>query len=174
MTKLQKTNEFTGMLEDIYPNLIIVGGKNLAVPVDKQHLVKNMDAKVGDIIRITYDERGYLLSAELKEKGKPKVITEQDKKVIEESIEKHIEALTQVTGSPELAKPIPVKEYVSLRERLIIHQTTYKECCATVRELIMLPNECLSEDEFNRVMDIALERAKKDAKALVEAAGDSK
>ena len=174
MTKLQKINEFTGILEDAYPNLIIVGGKNIAIPIDKQPLVKNMNLKVGDTIHIRYDDRGYLLEAELKEKGKPKVITEQDKKVIEESIEKHIEALTQVTGSPELAKPMPVKEYVSLRDRIFIHQTIYKECCATVRELIMLPNECLSEDEFNRVMDIALERAKKDAKALVEAAGDSK
>jgi len=173
MTKLQKTNDFTGMLEDVYPNLIIVGGKNIAVPVDKQHLVKNMDAKVGDIIRITYDERGYLLSAELKEKGKVKVITEQDKKVIEEAMEKHKEALTQVAGSPE-KKPEPVKEYVSLRERLIVHQTTYKECCATVRELILCPNESLDEDEFNRITDLALKRAKADAKALLEAVGESK
>ena len=171
MTKLQKLNELTGKLEDMYPNLIIVAGKNIAIPVDKQYLVKNSECKVGDTVSIKYDERGYLLELEVIEKGKP-VITEQDKKQIEQSMEKHKEALSQIV--PTEKKPEPIKEYVSLERRISMHQTTYKECCATVRELIMLPNECLSEDEFNRVMDIALERAKKDAKALVEAAGDSK
>jgi len=165
MTKLQKVNELTGTLEDVYPNLIIVGGKNIAVPVDKQHIFKNTDAKVGDIIHIKYDERGYLLEAGLVSRGtgeapKPK---EPEKK-----------PLAEVMKEKFAEKPEPVKEYVSLRDRIFLHQTTYKECCATVRELIMLPNESLDEEEFNRVMDIALERAKKDAKALVEAAGEPK
>ena len=168
MTKLQKTNEFTGKLEDTYPNLIIVSGKNIAVPVDKQHLVKNTDAKAGDLIWIKYDNRGYLLDAKLISRGA----------FAEKPMEKHdelpkelktTEHTTQLVNTFAQVSPPPVKEYVSLRDRLIVRQTTYKECCDTVRCLMLVPEGTFDEEEFNRIMDIALARSLKDAKALIEA-----
>jgi hypothetical protein len=61
-------------------------------------------------------------------------------------------------------------QYQSRNEKLIVYQTCYKECCETVREMVILPTDVLDETEFNRVMDIALERAKRDAKELIRAA----
>ena len=54
-------------------------------------------------------------------------------------------------------------------ENLIVHQTTYKECCDTVRCLMLCPDGTFDEAEFNRLQDIALARSIKDAKALIEA-----
>jgi hypothetical protein len=166
MTKLQKVNEFTGKLEDLYPTLIIVGGKNIAIPIDKRPIVTNLNPGIGDIVHIRYDDRGYLLDIEIVEKGKP---GEQPKPKLPE--EKKPGA---IQGTEVPRQPVPVKEYVSLRERLFVHQTTYKENCETVREMMVIPDEVLDEKEFNRIMDIALTRAKADAKALIEAAGEGK
>jgi hypothetical protein len=58
-------------------------------------------------------------------------------------------------------------------EKPIIYQVCFKEACETVRALVLQPDKVLDEKEFNRLMDMALERAKKDAKALIEAAGVS-
>jgi hypothetical protein len=65
-------------------------------------------------------------------------------------------------------------EYQPRNEGLIVHQTTYKECCETARCLMLIPDGVFDEDEYNRLMDIALHRSLKDAKALIEAAGDGK
>jgi hypothetical protein len=173
MTKLQKRNELTDKLVDICPNLLIVGNKNIAVPIDKQPVVKNSEAKIGDMVHIVYDERGYLLELSVTEKGKAKVITEQDKKQIEQNMEQHKKALTQV-AEPE-KKPEPIKEYISLERRISMHQTTYKECCETARCLMLIPDGAFDVEEYNRLMDIAVTRAKKDAQALLDAAaGDGK
>jgi hypothetical protein len=59
-------------------------------------------------------------------------------------------------------------------EKLIVYQTVYKECCETVRALVLLPDSNLDEAEYNRLMDIAMTRTKKDAQALIEAAGEVK
>lgn len=59
-------------------------------------------------------------------------------------------------------------------EKAIIYQVCYKEACETVRHLMSLPIEQEARDEqeeFDRYMDMALTRALKDAKALIEAAG---
>jgi len=61
------------------------------------------------------------------------------------------------------------KPFVPRNEHLIVHQTTYKECCDTVRCLMLVPEGTFDEEEFNRIMDIALARSLKDAKALIEA-----
>ena len=56
-------------------------------------------------------------------------------------------------------------------EKIIVYQCTYKEACETVRRQLLVPQEIFDEAEFNRVMDIALARAIKDGKALIEAGG---
>ena len=56
-------------------------------------------------------------------------------------------------------------------EKIIAYQTCYKEACETVRALVLQPDAVLDEAEFNRLMDIAVTRAKKDGKALCDAAG---
>jgi len=55
--------------------------------------------------------------------------------------------------------------------RLIVFQCTYKECCETVRQQMMAIGQEFDEAEYNRVMDIAVARAIKDGKALIEAGG---
>ena len=159
MTKLQKVNEFTGILEDVYPNLIIVGGKNIAVPVDKQHLVKNMDAKVRDIIWIKYDERGYLLDAQLKEKGK----------LVEKKPDEVVHQPQESLPKQEI-KPTPIKEYVSLRDRLIILQSNAKlaaDVYATTNLTTVQP------EDFDSAMDLIWTRAIKDLGTVITAAGGS-
>jgi hypothetical protein len=177
MTKLHKVNEVMGTLEDVYPNLIIISGKSIAVPVDKKHVFENTDAKIGDIIRVKYDERGFLMEAELVSKGMGVPEKKPTVSILEAALEgqspdvgkKPVVAQSQPT---EPKKPEPVKEYVSLRERLIVYQTCHKESCETARCLMLIPDGAFDEEEYNRLMDIAVERAKKDAKALIEAAGD--
>lgn len=164
MTKLHKVNEVMGTLEDVYPNLIIISGKSIAVPVDKKHVFENTGAKIGDIIRVKYDERGFLIEAELVSKG----VELPEKKPTVSILEAALEGQSPDVGK----KPAPIKEYVSLRERLIVYQTCHKESCETARCLMLIPDGAFDEEEYNRLMDIAVERAKKDAKALIEAAGD--
>ena len=68
----------------------------------------------------------------------------------------------------------PTGQYQPRNERLIVFQTAYKECCETVRALIPLPDSELDEVEFNHMQDIAVGRAIRDAKSLIEAAGEPK
>jgi len=56
-------------------------------------------------------------------------------------------------------------------EKIIAYQTCYKEACETIRALVLQPDAVLNEAEFNRLMDIAITRAKKDGKELCDAAG---
>jgi hypothetical protein len=56
-------------------------------------------------------------------------------------------------------------------EKIIAYQTCYKEACETIRALVLQPDAVLDEVEFNRLMDIAVARAKKDGKDLCDAAG---
>jgi hypothetical protein len=68
----------------------------------------------------------------------------------------------------------PTGQYQQRNEGLIVHQTTYKECCETARCLMLIPDGAFDEEEYNRLMDVALERSIKDAKALIIAAGEPK
>jgi hypothetical protein len=71
----------------------------------------------------------------------------------------------------EAAPPKDVKDVnnVNKNEHLDVYVDCYKECCETVRVLVLQPDQTFDEDEFNRVMDIAVGRAKKDAQALIDA-----
>jgi len=55
-------------------------------------------------------------------------------------------------------------------EALIVYQTVYKECAETARSHLLQLSEPFDEAECDRAMDWAIERAKKDAKALIDAA----
>ena len=66
------------------------------------------------------------------------------------------------------------RPYQQRNEKSIIYQVCYKEACETARCLIEKGDFEQDNDltkAVNAMMDIALERAKKDAKALIEAAG---
>jgi len=66
------------------------------------------------------------------------------------------------------------RPYTPRNEKPIIYQVCYKEACETVRCLVEKGDFEQDNDltkAVNAMMDIALERAKKDAKALIEAAG---
>jgi hypothetical protein len=69
------------------------------------------------------------------------------------------------------------RPYQPRNEKPIIYQVCYKEACETVRSINNKDSAAiLKTDEefsiwFNKMMDMALERAKKDAKALIEASG---
>jgi hypothetical protein len=171
MTKLQKVNELTGTLEDIYPTLIVVAGKNIAIPVDRQHLVKNTDAKVGDIVWITYDDRGYLKEFVLETRGKA-----------EEKKDLWIDSSSQIgKGYVELeaakVKPIStpldatIKNYrtpTELRERLIVLQSMCK-LGAEVFAITTTPNQM----DFDTAMDLIIDRAIHDTETLMKAGGSS-
>ena len=170
-TKLKKVNELLGTLEDVYPNLIIISGKSIAVPVDKKHIIVNTGAKTGDIIRVKYDERGYLLEAEVVSKGPEELKPKEPEKKPTVSI---LEAAIQGQAPDTKKQPEPIKEYVSLERRVSLHQTTYKECCETARCLMLIPDGAFDETEYNRLLDVALARSIKDAQALIDAAGGGK
>jgi len=79
----------------------------------------------------------------------------------------------EYAAKPEWAGPSSTKGNIKPRnEGLIVHQTTYKECCETARCLMLIPDGVFDEEEYNRLMDIALHRSIRDAKALIEAAGE--
>ena len=63
------------------------------------------------------------------------------------------------------------RPFTPRNEKPIIYQVCYKEACETARSLLIQHDTAVNEDSYNAIMDIALERAKKDAKALIEAAG---
>jgi len=69
MTKIPKgtITKLKGRVEDIYPNLVIIADKNIAVPIDKKSIVDGW--ALGDTVEITYDDGGYLLSGTVTEKG---------------------------------------------------------------------------------------------------------
>jgi hypothetical protein len=69
-------------------------------------------------------------------------------------------------------KDQPVGWGIPTREKLIVYQTAYKEACETVRAHVLQLKPLMDETEFNRAMDIALARAIKDGKALIEAGGE--
>jgi len=172
MTKLQKVNELTGTLEDVYPNLIIVGGKNIAVPVDKQHVVKNMGAEIGDTIWIKYDGRGYLQEAVLEQRGKkeetkPRTLTEDMWVDSSSQIGKGYLAVESAKVPPA---PESVKEYVSLRDRLIILQSNAK-LCADMYAITNLTT--VQPEDFDSAMDLIWARAIKDLGIVIKAAGGS-
>lgn len=56
-------------------------------------------------------------------------------------------------------------------EKPIVYQVCYKEACETMRAVMLVPDHSVDEVEYNRLMDIALARAKKDAEDLCKAAG---
>jgi hypothetical protein len=56
-------------------------------------------------------------------------------------------------------------------DKPMVYLCAYKEACETVRALILQPDAVLNEEEFDRVMDIALKRALKDGAELCKAGG---
>jgi hypothetical protein len=64
------------------------------------------------------------------------------------------------------------RPFTPRNEKPIIYQVCFKEACAMAREIMIRNTSFPPElDPANSLMDWALERAKKDSKALIEAAG---
>lgn len=66
-------------------------------------------------------------------------------------------------------KPVGKGTWQPRNENLIVFQCTYKECCETMRVLAVKFRESFDDGEFQRMMDIARDRAIADAKALIAA-----
>jgi hypothetical protein len=186
MTKLKKVNEHTGPLEDVYPNLIIVGGKSVAVPVDKQHVVKNMGAEIGDTVWIRYDGRGYLLEAVLERRAIKNAIETKKASASGKETEKElwIDSSSQIgkgylACEAEKATPVSnvldtaIKNYrtpTELRERLIVLQSM----CKLGAEVFAITNlTTVQPEDFEQVMDLIIARAIKDTETIMKAGGSS-
>lgn len=165
MTKLAKVNKLEGKIQAIFKNLLTVNGKNIAVPADVP-----INGEVGDTIRIEYNERGFLTKSELVKKGEPEA--ERKKESATENATKIDEPIKNILEKPsyhEISRLLVDPVY---KDNIILLQTCYKERNQTVRELHLIPDSVLDEDEIDRLHSIAVRGAIKDALVLKKAAGE--
>jgi hypothetical protein len=157
MTKLAKINKWEGKVQAFVKNLLTVNGKNISVPIDLK-----VNGEVGDTIRITYDDRGFLLTSEIVQKEIPG-------EKASSGLEPNAPGPMPADMFHEVSRLMVDPQY---KNRIIVLETCYKECCQTCRELLIIPDEALDEEQLKEIHRIAVEQAKVDAKALMQAAGE--
>lgn len=164
MKKLAKVNKYEGKIQAIVKNLLTVGGKNIAVPVDVP-----INGEVGDTIRIEYNDQGFLTKSELVKKGEPE--PEKKEPVVQAvtKMDKEIEQVIEKGGFKEVEKFTVDPVY---KNNIIVLQTCYNQCCQTVREQMINYDTEITPGEMERVHKIAVDQAKVDALALLKIAGE--
>lgn len=125
MTKIPKGTITTleGRYQDLVKNQLKIEDKYISVPVDRK-----VNGEVGDKIRITYDDRGFLLTSEVVEKGKPEkkatTFAEANKKLETECLK---EPATTSTDNYDGDPLIQIPPRTAPNERLIVAQLLIKK-----------------------------------------------